>query len=192
MNKHVLRMAICVSWILLIVASLFKALGADWFELSIDYERFAFLDTNIWAASAVCSCTSYIMFNIYYLAICERKHFKWWVHLAFLPYIIGSTILKMFIDARYHILVDSITTIVIPIILVFKTNKKYFNIIIGYVFNWGFGAISAFIRNLAPTTVATGSLISELVMSLDLVIMLVLYWLYSLYNNIDKEVIKNE
>lgn len=187
MNKYVLRTAIGVSWITLIVCAVVKVLGANWFELSIDPEKFAIVDTNIWIQIALCSVTSYGMFTLNYLAICQEKRFKWYIHVSLIPYFIGITAAKLFMPAQYHFLVDLVTAIAIPLVLVRFTNRKYFRVIVGYVFNWGFQAISVFIRNIIPTEVASGSILVELVLSLDVIIMLVLYWLYSLYDKIKEE-----
>lgn len=187
MNKNVLRTAIGAAWIVLIVFLLIKVLGGNWFELLIDEHVGAMIDSNIFLSTAICVFSSYILFNLYYLSICERRNFSAFIHLALIPYFAGITILKLFIDARFHILLDLVSNFVIPFILCFRTNKKYFRIIIAFVLNCGFQSISVMIRNSSFSIISQGSLLVELLLSVDVTIMLVLYYLHSLYGNIKKK-----
>lgn len=187
MNKNVIRTAIIVSWVILIACFVIKVLGGNWFEILIDEGVGSIVDNNIVLSTVICSLSSYILFNFYYLAICERRNFKLWVHLLLIPYFAGITVLKIFVDARYHILIDLLSNFVVPFLLVLKTNRKFFRIIIAFVLNCGFQAVSVMIRNASFTMISQGSLIIELILSIDVTIMLILYYLYSLYGNIKKQ-----
>lgn len=187
MNRNVIRAAIVVSWVILVACFVIKVLGGNWFEILIEGGMGSMIDNSIVLSMVICSLSSYVLFNFYYLAICERRNFKIWVHLLLIPYFAGITILKIFVDARYHILVDLLSNFVVPFLLVLKTNRKFFRIIIAFVLNCGFQAISVMIRNASFTTISQGSLLVELILSIDVTIMLILYYLYSLIGILEKK-----
>lgn len=191
MNKKVIGTAIALSWIVLIVCLIIKSLGGNGFELLDSSDTFSILDTNIIVYTAVCAIWSAIMFTFYYLAICERKCFHLLTHILLIVYFTAIAIAKIYIPTDYYILFDLLSGFIVPFILVFKTNKKYFRIIIAYVLNCGFQAISVAVRNLNPFEIANGSLFVELLLTLDVLIMIVLYYLYTLYKNIKKREVGN-
>lgn len=187
MNRKVLGISISIAWIVLIACFVVKSLGGNWFELLDSSGVFDILNTNLIVSTIVCAIWSSIMSTFYYLAVCERKHFRLITHILLVIYFIAIAVVKIFISANYYILFDLLSGFIVPFILVFKTNKKYFRIIIAYVLNCGFQAISAAVRNLAPFEIVNGSLFVELLLSLDVLIMIVLYYLYTLYENSKKE-----
>lgn len=185
MNSRVLKKAIHAVWVILIVCLVVKAFAGNWFSMNITS---TWLERNTWASIFVFTATSYIMFTLYYLAICEVRRFKWWIHVALLPYFFLISLSKvMWLSPRLFIVIDIISNFAIPAILVFMLNwkpkkgngKKYARIVIAYIFNCGFQAISTMVRQV-QVSVVVSNLLTEVVMSLYVVIMLVLYWLYAL------------
>lgn len=61
-----------------------------------------------------------------------------------------------------------------------KHKRDYFRIIIAFCLNCGFQAISVMIKDAAVDVTVTNMLV-QLVMTIDVFIMLAIYWLYSLY-----------
>ena len=185
MNSKVIRRALDVCWILLCVYFVFKVCGATWLSAlpCSDY-----LNTHLWVTVVCASCSSYILFSIYYLAICKKIHFEWWIHLVLFPYFIAMTALKVYvIPTSWHIVVDLLSNFVVPYLLLYKyfgisfihDRRLYMRPIIAFVLNYGFQAISVTIRSVVVDITVT-NIIVRFLLSFDVLIMLVLYWLYTL------------
>ncbi len=130
MNEKVLRRAINVSWIILIACFVIKAFGGNWFEVMVDNPKVLaagkYISERAWLAIPISTCTSYILSNLYYLAICQKSSFKWYIHLALVPYFVGITTAKYYIPKQYGLLLDLVTLIVIPYILLATPPYKNF------------------------------------------------------------------
>lgn len=186
MNYKVFYRTICLSWIILIACIIIKAFGGDWFEIDTSN---TWLEEHEWASIAVCSLTSYVMFTFYYMAIAEVTHFKIWVHILLFPFFAGIAVLKIkFIPEAYLSLLDLFLGIGVPALLIWFVSPKpkkgcitrMTRVLVAFALNCGFQSISVMVRGF-PTSVVVSSMIGQLIMSLDVLIMLVLYWLYSLY-----------
>jgi hypothetical protein len=185
MNHRVIRKAIGICWIILVGCFLVKAIGGNWFASNLVVPE---IESNITLISIISSVTSYILFTFYYLALCGVKNFKIWVHLALIPYFFIITLLKVFvITNRFYILLDILSNFIVPALLITYVNKgfkntksgDYFKIIIAFCLNSGFQTISVIVRDISVNVIITG-FIPQLVLTLDALIMLILYWLYSL------------
>lgn len=91
MNHKVLRRALDLCWATLCVYFILKAFGATWFEAIPGTD---FFDTHLWATAILGTLTSYVLFTIYYMAICAKKHLDLWVHIALLPYFCGNDVFE--------------------------------------------------------------------------------------------------
>lgn len=115
MNRKVLKKAIEIAWCILVACFVIKVAGGNWFAVNIESPYF---DKTLWLMAIVFSFTSYSLFTFYYLAICEVRNFKLWIHLALIPYFIGVTFLKTYlIPANFTVLIDLISMFIIPYIL---------------------------------------------------------------------------
>lgn len=186
MNYKVLRKAIFLSWVILVMCFIIKAFGGDWFDIA---NESTWLEEHTWWSVIIFSCTSYIMFTIYYMAIAEVPHFKIWIHIVLLPYFIGVSSLKVLVlSTEFHILLDFLSGLGIPAFLIWYVSPKpksesagkLIRVVVAFALNCGFQAISVMVRGL-PTGVVVSNMLTQLIMSFDVVVMLVLYWLYSLY-----------
>lgn len=186
MNCKVLRTSIYLSWILLIACFIIKALGGNWFEIA--YQS-TWLEEHKYCSVLVFSITSYILFNLYYMAIVEVKHFKFFVHILLVPYFIGISFVKVFIlDSNIHLILDIVSGILIPMLILWaylpkpkkQNSGRMIRVILAFVLNCGFQAISVMVRGF-PTGVVVSNMLTQVIMSLDILIMMALYWFYSLY-----------
>lgn len=193
MNKNVLKRAIMVAWMILVICFVVKALGGNWFALNITS---TWLEEHRWVTVCVSTLTSYVLFNLYYLAICRVRNFPLWIHLAMIPYFFMMSSLKVFvIPPRFCVVIDLLSNFVLPFVLVMRqvgmikaVNKdEYFRIVVAFCLNSGFQLISTLVRDVSVTVVVT-SYAAQLILTFDVFIMLALYWFYSLLNK--KEVDK--
>lgn len=184
MTLKTLRRAIDLAWIILVVCFVIKVLGGNWFAID---NTSKWLEEHLWVYIILCTMTSYILFNLYYLAICEVPYLKWWIHVALVPYFVAVTVIKAFIPTDFYLLIDLVSAFIVPALLIFKELgkpkkahfKKYFRIVIAFALNCGFQAISTMVRDVAIKVVVT-DFFSTLILTLDVFVMLTLYWLYTL------------
>ena len=186
MNHKVLHCSIYLSWIILVVCCIIKVFGGNWFTLN---HTSTWLEEHVLAQIFISIATNYILFNLYYLAICQKVHFNWWIHLALFIYFIAIILIKIFlIPTNLYFVLDLISNFIVPALLVFKCigrpihkhKRDYFRIIIAFCLNCGFQSISVIVRDVSVDVVVTNLLV-QLVMTIGVFIMLVIYWLYSLY-----------
>jgi len=197
MNKKVLERAIIVSWIILIIALIVKIAGGNWFNVVFTGERMlradAFFERHNWLQIIVFSITAYVGSVLYYLAICRKRNFKWYIHTALTPYFIIVTIIKVLLydaDVRWGLLLDVITLFIIPFILLGKPRREYMRVIIAFVLLTGFQSISLLARDITIDVVVAESALTELILTIDVFIMFTLYYLHSQYHK--KEVKSDE
>lgn len=192
MNSLVLRRAIVLSWTVLVVCFILKALGGDWFSITVSS---TWLEEHPWVAVLAGALSNYLLFTLYYLAICEVTRFKAWIHISLFPYFFLVSCLKMFlVPSNFYIVLDLVSNFVIPALLIIEQKgrpkkehiRAYFRILSAFAFNCGFQSISALVRGISAAGVID-SLLVQFIMSIDVLIMLLLYWLYSLYNKMEEE-----
>lgn len=184
MNHKVLKRAIDLCWGILIVCVFCKAIGGDWFATTLSNSK---IENNLFVIISISSITSYILFSFYYLAICRVKRLPIWVHVALLPYFICLTTLKaLLIPSNFHLLVDCLSNFVLPFLLLALCNRTFkidrrdrLRIAVAFCMNSGFQTISVLIRSISVSVTIVGFL-PQLILTIDVLIMLILYWLYSL------------
>ena len=96
--------------------------------------------------------------------------------------IMASVFVKLYFD-DFYIISDISITFILPIILVGKNYKKYFEILIAIVLSFAFQFISLIVKNLAITIIDESTFIS-LIFGIDVYLM---FFLYYLYRNYQKE-----
>ena len=197
MNKRALERAIVISWILLIATLVIKIAGGNWFNVAFAGERMlnadAVFERHYWLQIIVFSVVAYVGFNLYYLAICGKRNFKWHVHAALIPYFAAVTVIKVLLfssDVRWGLLLDMITLSIIPFILLGKPKKEYSRVVWAFVVFMGFQAISFMAKNITIDIVVAESALTELILSFDIIMMFALCYLHSQYSK--KEVHNNE
>jgi len=198
MSKRVLKLAIIISWVSLIIALIIKLVGGSWYNAAFSSEFMlrldAFLERHYWAQVIVFSVASYIGFNLYYLAICQKRNFGKFLHIALLPYFVLVSIIKVIMfnigATNWGLLIDAVSLVVIPIILLGKPKKKHLRVIMALVAYVVFVVISLGAKSVSLGSVIVESTLTEVVLSFDLYIMLLLFYLYVLYNT--KEKVNNE
>ena len=198
MNKKVLKRIIIISWLLLIISFVIKIFGGSWFNVAFSTEPMfradAFLEKHYLAQVIVFSIGSYIGFSFYYLAICQKRNFDKFLHIALVPYFVAVTAIKVWLYSvgatNWGLLLDIVTGFIIPFVLIGKPKKKYFRVIIAFGLYLIFMAISLSAKNIRIDPAITESVLTEIILGIDLYMMLLLFYLYSLH--LTKEKVKDE
>ena len=190
-NRKSLNAVTITAWNVLMLTFAAKIFGGGLFEqLFSDGGRLVWFDNfferSYWLQVIVASITSYISHNLFYLAICKKKLFKWRIHIFLMPYFIVISILNVWLVSSgigaWCFLIDIISIFIISFILLGKPSKKYFRVVMGYIILLGFQLISLLIKSATIAPVIADSALIELVFTIDLFAMLFLWYCYSLYN----------
>lgn len=176
-----LNRLIIASWIFLFIYFIIKLFGVNLFEIVCNNKTFIavcnYIDKNYWAKYIVCSISAFVSISIYILAVIQKYKFKWWQLLIVFIDILSATGVKLWNNV-YGLIFDIIHFIILPMIFIGKPNKKYWNVLIGNILNILFQVISLITKNVKLTFFDNNTLIA-LILSIDLYIMLILYYLYS-------------
>lgn len=192
-NKRALKTAIIISWIVLAVCFVIKLFGGNWFEIATSNGTFskvcAFVDNHLWLQDIIAFCTSLLATILLNLAVLKRKFFTLKQFIVVLAIDIVSfafVILCDFINnniLNIFVIVSSIVPMCIcPMIL----SKKVLRSIIAYVLYMTFQAISVVIKGLAITKVNSDSSFVALIFTIDVYVMLILYYLHANFGKDNK------
>ena len=198
MSKKALKRAIIIAWIFLGVSLIIKIFGGSWFNVAFSTQPMlradAFLERHYWAQVIAFSVTTYAGFNLYYLAICQKRNFGKFLHIALIPYFVIVSIVKVLLFSigatNWGLLLDAVSLIIIPIILLGKPKKKHLRVIIALGLYLIFAVISLVAKSVPIGPAIIVSVLTEIILAIDLYVMLLLFYLYVLYHT--KEKVNNE
>jgi len=201
-NRKSLNAVTITAWNVLALTFAAKIFGGGLFEqLFSDGGRLVWFDNfferSYWLQVIVFSITSYVIHNLFYLVICKKKLFKWRIHIFLIPYFIITSIISIWLfsvgASHWCFLIDIVTLLIIPCILIGKPSKKYLRMIVGLTIFFVIQLVSLFVRSATIAPVIVDSAFAEIVFGIDVFVMLLLWYCYSLYNKkITNEEIKDE
>lgn len=181
MNRKVFKLAIILCWATLAFCLIVKQFFPDMFLIVIENERFVaacdFIDGHIVIKEAVYALCSVISVGLYILAVSQKTRFIGRENLVIL-WLVGVSVAKGFAGDIVSFILDLISSLVLPLFF----TKKWYRIIIGVILTFAFQAISLYIRNVKLENVIDNFLVN-IVFTIDLYIMLLLYYIYANYNN---------
>lgn len=185
MMKNKYKVLIKSCWILLFICCAFKLFGADIFIAGTSNENFikvcTFIEENIFIKYILYLLMNIVSSGIYFMAVLSEKkiNLKWLI-----PYGIYAVCKIIFnsLDSLFMIL-DFIIIPGLPIIINPKIWKRS---LLGTVLNLGFQFVSMFLK-LDNFTMFDENTLIFLILNIDYYIMLVLYYLYSNFND-EKEI----
>ena len=180
-KKKIYRLLIILSWVVLVFYLLMKLLFGYTLEIVCNNEKILaicnFVDNNIIANYIVCSIFCWIMFYFYYGAILRKVKLN-------KKEIIILTITTLISNVFVHfgvltIVADVIKLFIAPMILLGKFKWK--NLLICFIFfvlNLAFQFISMVTSNLSLNSTLQYNMLCSIVLSIDVLIMLVITFLY--------------
>lgn len=187
--KKYLQRVIIACWVALVVCLIIKLFGGNIFEIVCNNNTFkaicTYADNHIWANYMLCAINSLISLYFFTLAILQELKFKPWQLLVFIISVLGSTALKSW-NAKIGIIGDVWTAILMPILFIGKKWKSYWKILVANILVIIFQLISMFIKNLNVGDIYNSTLFA-LIYSLDVIIMLILYFAYANFIKVKKQ-----
>lgn len=189
----ILKRAILLMWCLLIVCFAIKLLGGEWFKIASQNQRFIAvcnaIDNNMWLQAIVYFPLFVLSNGLTVLAMTQ----KMWFSRQELYFVISTFIIchaLQYIIEFGGIISSVMTAIVVPMVLLGKFSKKWWNILIGNVLIIVFQFLSMIVKELSLIKFNETSL-TAIIYMIDAYIMMAIYYLYA--NLINKKgKIKNE
>ncbi len=175
MKHNPFLVMIITSWILLVLAMICKLFGADWFIASSDNKTFIrlcnYIDNNKILYNLLPILFNITTTSIYFMAILKenRPHLLWFIIL-----IVYASVKVLFYNQVVFFILDIILMIGLPLAL---KPKYWLIIIIGFLLNFIFQLISMATKMNHYKMFDDNTLV-VLILNVDYVIMLVLFWLY--------------
>lgn len=199
MNKRVIKTAIIISWIVLAVCFIIKIIGGKWFNIATNNKTFmavcGFIDNQIWARAILSFAVNLLIAVLINLAVLRQRmlNFKQTivvivcVIVAFSVSFVGNCIENKIIDIVGFIL-SFLPLCICPMIL----SKKPLRSILAIVLYAVFQAISIIVKGLSITKINDENALVGLIFSIDVYIMLILYYLYANLAKDDKNKINEK
>lgn len=189
-KKKYLQRVIIVSWIALIICFVIKLFGGNLFEIACTNETFIaicdYADTHLWANYLISALYCFISLYFFTLAIMQKTKYKAWQLIILILTVLGGTALKIW-NSTYGLYFDIWQVILMPIIFLNKEFKKWLNVIIANILLFGFQIISMCTKNIEFGVLGDSILVGA-IYSIDVLIMLILYFAYAnVINNKDKD-----
>ena len=179
MMKNPFKVLIITCWILLLLCCIAKLFGANWFIASTNNQNFLdfckYIEETFWfyiftAIFNIVTC------GIYYMAVLKQNKpdLRWLI-----PLIIYAILKSIFYKQKIlFFILDFVMTLGLPLLL---DHKRWLWIIIGVALTFAFQYISMFLK-LDNYNIFSENAFVSMVLSIDYIIMLLLYWLYSIRN----------
>ena len=116
----------------------------------------------------------------------QKTKYKAWQLIILILTVLGGTALKIW-NSTYGLYFDIWQVILMPIIFLNKEFKKWLNVIIANILLFGFQIISMYTKNIEFGVLGDSILVGA-IYSIDVLIMLILYFAYAnVINNKDKD-----
>lgn len=182
--KDKYRILIITCWTLLIVYSIIKIFGGNYFELMSSSDNFisfsAYVDSNIWLKRTI-ACINTIITGYFVLcAVLRQKCLKWYHTLIFVAISVTKSLLQWGYQVVGYIL-DIVGMIIFPIIINTKDKwlERISRPIIGSILLILFQILSMFLANIALFKFNAVGTLEALLYSLEVYFCIMLYYFYS-------------
>ena len=181
-KERYLKRVIVVCWIALAICFGIKLFGGNLFEIMCENENFIkvcnYADSHF-LADYILSFT-YCFISVYFgvLALCGMYKYTRTQLIIVTATILVGTFVKYF-SGFWGLIFDVWQMIIMPCIFTIKNPKRHKFIILGNILLFVFQAISMFVKNLEIDIVTEYGLLIGIIYSIDVLIMTILYYLYS-------------
>lgn len=181
-KERYLRRVIVVCWIALAICFGIKLFGGNLFEIMCHNENFIkvciYTDTHFFAYYFLNALNSFILSYFYTLAVCQKLKYEALELFVLIATVLLGVIVKLYSNVMGFVF-DIWQMVIMPCIFTLDTPKKHWNVILGNVLVVAFQLISMFVRNIGLKVLTWESSLTIVIFSIDVFIMVILYYLYS-------------
>lgn len=181
-KKRYLKRVIIVCWLALIICSCIKLFGGNLFEIVCENENFIkvceYADNHLWADILISGSVCFVQLYFLILAMCQKIRYNKTELIIFSATVITGTILKILAPSWLGVVFDFWQVIFMPSVFLWKDKKRWINIVIANFLLVAFQMLSLITKNLS-LSVLGDSILEGAIYSIDVMIMIVLYYCYS-------------
>jgi hypothetical protein len=185
-NYNPYKVLIISCWSVLVCCLILKLFGADWFTAyseNVVFNRICtYVDEHIWLRKVVASIYCTISGTFVILAMLQQKFYTKVQLFIFIP----SLLIRSY-SAWISNTLNFIISFIVYLLPVIWLKRKWYRALIGIALLNTFQLISLLLKNVGELFLHNTSFIVSMLLQIDTVIMVMLYYLYS----IRKEVVKN-
>ena len=185
-KERYLKRVIVVCWIALAICFGIKLFGSNLFEIMCENENFIkvceYADNHFWARYIIGLLNAGISIYFFILAVCGKvKYTK--IQLIILCVSLPiCNFIKMY-DTNIGFICDVWQMIILPSVFIIMNKsrkKRLILVLVGNILLCAFQLISMFVKNLPfGILVDTNNIITNAIFSIDVILMVILYYLYS-------------
>ena len=192
MNKKPLLVAIISCWVILLLCFIVKLFGGEYFNILIVNERAIaignYIDTNLWLQNIIAFITSLLSISLINLAVLKQKLFtlkQFIIVLVVTLIVLGVKIVGDYIPLFTIIgaVLDIIPYGILPLCLPKNIKRS----IVGLVLYLLFQVVSIAVKGLSFVNINDENTLVALIFSIDVYIMLALFYMHSMYNKSNKK-----
>ena len=188
--KYIKRVII-VCWVALALCFIIKLFGGNFFQIICDNQTFIaiceFCDNNWWASYIIGIANTLLSTYLFVLAVVQDIKLKLWKNIVLISTCVIGVAIKLW-NTNIGWIFDIWQMFIMPAVFIGKEWKQYWKILVGVGLLLAFQLLSLFTKNIAIGTItSTNGLVVSLIYSIDITIMLVLYFLYSYLIKTKKE-----
>lgn len=181
-KERYLKRVIVVCWIALAICFGIKLFGGNLFEIMCENENFIkvceYADSHFWAYNLINALNSFVLTYFYTLAVCQKlKYEKWQLIIVLITIAIGIPI-KTY-SQIFGLVFDVWQMILMPCLFTIKYPKRHWNVLIGNILVVIFQVVSMFVKNIGIKVLTSESVLTMMIFSIDVFLMVILYYLYS-------------
>lgn len=190
LNKQkFIKRVIIGAWIALALCFVIKLFGGNYFNILCKNKNFIsfceYADNHKWATFVIYCIHCFVSLYFFALAIIQQYKFtKFQFIVVIITVIIGSIVKTWF--AQFGIIYDLWQMIFMFVLFFKKKYKCYLRVIVGNILLIVFQLVSMFVKNLAIDIVTINGNLITFIYSIDITIMLILYYLYSNLSKLKK------
>ena len=181
-KERYLKRVIIVCWIALGICFGIKLFGGNLFEIMCENENFIkvceYADNHFWADYLLSSAYCFVSMYFTILAMCGMYKYKRHQLIILTITILVGTFVKYFVGF-WGMFFDVWQAIFMPCLFTFKNPKRHKFVLLGNVLVLIFQLVSMYIKGIGFNVVTDKGLMVGLIYSLDVLIMIILYYLYS-------------
>lgn len=185
MMKDKYKVLIISCWVLLILALVAKLAGANIFYPKTDNSNFIkvcnYIDNNLWLKYLVNCIMSLVLNSFTILAILGRRFYNKIQFIIYIPLIIAMSLTSWNLKV-----VNIILSISYYLVAIIWLRKRWYRALIGLALTLIFQVISLLAKNIGSWNLNTESSLIVIIMEIDSLIMIILYYLYSNYLELKK------
>lgn len=181
-KERYLRRVIVVCWIALAICFGIKLFGGNLFEIVCSNENFIkvceYADTHFWADYLLYVSYGYVSMHFLVLAMIGKWKFTKVQLVSLILSVMAGVLVKEF-NSTIGLVCDLWQGIILPIIFVWKERGRIPFVFLGNFLLIIFQLMSMFIKNIDIGIITDRGALMSTIFSIDIVIMILLYYLYS-------------